>query len=88
MCDDFCKRHAATIRSRSAPALALGLMVLMAAKSLARFAGREYVTPDDVKATFLPAMRHRVVLSPAAELEGSKVDDVLTGILEGTEVPR
>ena len=36
----------------------------------------------------MPAMRHRVVLSPAAELEGSKVDDVLTGILEGTEVPR
>jgi MoxR-like ATPase len=65
-----------------------GLMVLMAAKSLARFAGREFVTPDDVKSTFLPAMRHRVVLSPAAELEGSKVDDVLTGLLEATEVPR
>jgi MoxR-like ATPase len=65
-----------------------GLMVLMAAKSLARFAGREYVTPDDVKTSFVPAMRHRVVLSPSAELEGAEVDNVLGGILESTEVPR
>jgi MoxR-like ATPase len=65
-----------------------GLMVLMAAKSLARFAGRDFVTPDDVKTSFIPAMRHRVVLSPTAELEGTVVDDVLGGILESTEVPR
>ena len=63
-------------------------MVLMAAKSLARFAGRDFVTPDDVKTSFIPAMRHRVVLSPTAELEGTVVDDVLGGILESTEVPR
>ncbi len=65
-----------------------GLMVLMAAKSFARFAGRDYVTPDDVQTVFLPAMRHRVVLSPTAELEGSEVDNVLAGVLESTEVPR
>jgi MoxR-like ATPase len=65
-----------------------GLMVLMAAKSFARFAGREYVTPDDVKSAFVPAMRHRVVLSAAAELEGAEVDNVLGGVLESTEVPR
>ncbi|HEY1785005.1 MAG TPA: MoxR family ATPase [Pirellulales bacterium] len=65
-----------------------GLMVLMAAKSLARFAGRDYVTPDDVKAAFVPAMRHRVVLSPPAELEGTEVDNVLGYLLEATEVPR
>lgn len=65
-----------------------GLMLLMAAKSLARFADRDFVTPDDVKISFLPAMRHRVVLSPAAELEGTEVDNVLGGILEATEVPR
>jgi MoxR-like ATPase len=63
-------------------------MVLMAAKSLARFAGRDYVTPDDVKAAFVPAMRHRVVLSPPAELEGTEVDNVLGYLLEATEVPR
>ena len=65
-----------------------GLMVLMAAKSFARFAGRDYVIPDDVKASFVPAMRHRVVLSPTAELEGAEVDNVMAGILEATEVPR
>lgn len=65
-----------------------GLMVLMAAKSLARFTGREFVTPDDVKTSFVPAMRHRLVLSPAAELEGTEVDDILGGILEAIEVPR
>jgi len=65
-----------------------GLMVLMAAKGFARFAGRDYVTPDDVKLSFIPAMRHRVVLSPSAELEGAEADAVLGNILEGTEVPR
>jgi MoxR-like ATPase len=65
-----------------------GLMLLMGSKSLARFAGRDYVTPDDVQSAFLPAMRHRVVLSPAAELEGVEVDDVLGGLLESVEVPR
>jgi MoxR-like ATPase len=65
-----------------------GLLMLMAAKCFARFDGRDYVTPDDVKGVCLPALRHRVVLSPAAELEGAAADDVLLGILEATEVPR
>jgi MoxR-like ATPase len=65
-----------------------GLMLLMGAKSLARFAGRDYVTPDDVKEAFLPAVRHRLVLSPAAELEGTTADDVLGRLLATVEVPR
>lgn len=65
-----------------------GLMLLMGAKSLARFAGRDYVTPDDVKSVFRPSLRHRVVLSPAAELEGTLVDDVLGSLLDAIEVPR
>jgi MoxR-like ATPase len=65
-----------------------GLMILMAAKSLARFAGRDFVTPDDVKSAFRPALRHRVVLSPHAELEGAKVDDVLGNLLDVVEPPR
>jgi MoxR-like ATPase len=65
-----------------------GLMLLVGAKSLARFADRDFVTPDDVKSAFLPAMRHRVVLSPSAELEGSNVDAVLGQLLESVEVPR
>jgi MoxR-like ATPase len=65
-----------------------GLMLLMGAKGLARFEGREYVTPDDVKAAFRHALRHRVVLSPSAELEGATADAILGGILDTTEVPR
>jgi MoxR-like ATPase len=65
-----------------------GLMVLMAAKSFARFADRDFVTPDDVQTAFLPALRHRVVLEPTVELEGSTADDVLAQILEAVEVPR
>ncbi|REJ91145.1 MAG: MoxR family ATPase [Planctomycetota bacterium] len=65
-----------------------GLMLLMGAKSLARFAGRDFVTPDDVKAALIPGLRHRVVLSPSAELEGVTTDDVLTQLMEAVEVPR
>ncbi len=65
-----------------------GLMLLMAAKSLACFEGRDYVTPDDVQRALPPVMRHRVVLSPSAELEGISTDDVLANMLEVVEVPR
>lgn len=65
-----------------------GLMLLMAAKSFARFAGRDFVIPDDVQQAFLPVMRHRVVLSPATELEGIAADEILENLLEAIEVPR
>ncbi|MEI7932118.1 MAG: magnesium chelatase, partial [Alphaproteobacteria bacterium] len=50
--------------------------------------GRDYVIPDDVKVLALPAMRHRVVLSPAAEVEARTADQVIAGIVEQTEAPR
>lgn len=65
-----------------------GLMLLMAAKSMARFSDRDYVIPDDLKRVFLPTMRHRVVLSPMAEMEGIVPDDILDNILDMIEVPR
>lgn len=65
-----------------------GLTLLMGAKSIARFEGRDFVTPDDVKTVFLPALRHRVVLSPSSELEGMAVDDALRIVLDAVEVPR
>lgn len=65
-----------------------GLMLLMGAKSLARFAGRDFVIPDDIQSAFVPVMRHRVVLSPSAELEGTTSDTVLKYLLESVEVPR
>jgi MoxR-like ATPase len=65
-----------------------GVMLLRAAKARAALEGLEYVTPDHIKAVFLPALRHRVLLNPAEELEGVRVDEVLERILDAVEVPR
>ncbi|MFO1009494.1 MAG: AAA family ATPase [Planctomycetota bacterium] len=65
-----------------------GVMVLLAAKARALLAERDYITPDDVKAVFLPALRHRVVLDPAVEIEGGTSDDALQRILDQVQVPR
>jgi MoxR-like ATPase len=46
------------------------------------------VIPDDVKALALPALRHRVILSPAAEIEGRQVDQIIQGLIERVEAPR
>jgi len=65
-----------------------GLMLLTGAKSLARFRDRDFVIPDDIQAAFLPALRHRVVLAPTVELEGTKADDVLRDVLATVDIPR
>jgi MoxR-like ATPase len=63
---------------------------MLAAASRARAAldGRDYVIPDDVKALAPPALRHRVVLSPAAEIDGRSTDEVLDAIITSIEAPR
>jgi len=63
-------------------------MLATAARARAALDGRDYVIPDDVKQLALPALRHRVILSPAAEIDGRKVDEVLAEIVARTEVPR
>jgi len=65
-----------------------GLMLLTGAKSLARFRERDFVIPDDIQAAFLPSLRHRVVLAPTVELEGTKADDVLRDVLATVDIPR
>jgi MoxR-like ATPase len=65
-----------------------GVMMLAAAKARAALQGRGYVTPDDVKAVFMPALRHRVLLDPGEEIEGASSDEVLKRILDEQEVPR
>jgi MoxR-like ATPase len=65
---------------------ALGL--LNGGKAVAAFAGRDYVTPDDVKAVAAPVLRHRIVLKPEAELDGLRPDDVVQRILTSVPVPR
>jgi MoxR-like ATPase len=63
-------------------------MLLTGAKSIARFAGRDYVTPDDIQQIAKPVLRHRLILSPSAEIEGLTADGILDDILDSVEVPR
>jgi MoxR-like ATPase len=83
-----------TRRTRSWPSVSLGaspragISLMLVAKALAALADRDYVIPDDVKAAVLPAMRHRIVLRPEAELEGLDTDRVLTDVLAAVEVPK
>jgi MoxR-like ATPase len=81
-------------RTRSWPSVSLGaspragISLMLVAKALAALADRDYVIPDDVKAAVLPALRHRLVLRPEAELEGLDTDRVLTDVLAAVEVPK
>jgi len=59
-----------------------------AARARAALDGRDYVLPDDVKALAPAALRHRVILSPAAEIDGRKVDDIIAALIEQVEAPR
>jgi MoxR-like ATPase len=63
-------------------------MLAIAARARATLEGRDYVIPDDVKALALPALRHRVILSPAAEIDGRKVDEAIAAMIERVEAPR
>jgi MoxR-like ATPase len=63
-------------------------MLASAARALAATQGRDFVIPDDVKALAIPLMRHRIVLSPSAEIEGLATDLVLRDILDQTAAPR
>lgn len=65
-----------------------GVMLLRAAKAFAIAESRDYVIPDDIKRVCLPALRHRVLLEPAEEIEGGTTDAVLRSILDSIEVPR
>ena len=65
-----------------------GAMLAVAARARAVLDGREYVIPDDVKALVLPTLRHKVVLSPAAEIEGRRVDQVVSGLVDQVPAPR
>lgn len=80
--------------SRRSPDLILGgspraaITLLLTAKTAAALAGRDFVVPDDVKAMALPALRHRLILRPEAEIEGLDADAVIRRLLAATEVPR
>ncbi|MGD6857001.1 AAA family ATPase [Bacillus infantis] len=59
-----------------------------AGRAWAYLAGRDYVTPDDIKMVSKPALRHRIQLSPNAELEGRTVDQTIDELVGSVPVPR
>jgi len=80
--------------TRSSPSLSLGVSprgataLLSTSRAWAWLSGRDYVTPDDVKALARPTLRHRIQLRPEAELEGVSTGAVLDGVLASVPVPR
>lgn len=65
-----------------------GLAFMQGARTLAAFHGRSFVIPDEILQLALPILRHRVILSPEAEIEGEKVDPILTRLVRSVEIPR
>jgi len=63
-------------------------MLAGAARARAALDGRDYVIPDDVKALAAPVLRHRVLLSAAAEIEGRPVESVIERLINEVEAPR
>ncbi|GAA5174664.1 MoxR family ATPase [Pseudonocardia eucalypti] len=85
---DVCRatRGSAAVSLGASPRAATAL--LAASRAAAWLAGRDYVTPDDVKALARPVLRHRLRLRPEAELDGVGADGVLDGVLGAVPVPR
>ncbi|MEG3881395.1 MoxR family ATPase [Microcoleus sp. herbarium7] len=80
--------------TRQHPDLALGasgrsaVAWLQSSKARAWLAGRDYTTPDDIKAIALPLLRHRLILKPESMLDGLQIDAVIASVLKQVAVPR
>jgi MoxR-like ATPase len=81
-------------QTRAHKALYLGasprasLALLNGAKALAALRGRDFVTPEDVQFLAPSVLRHRIMLTPEREMEGSTPDEVVKQIIQSVEVPR
>ena len=79
-------RDSRDIASGASPRAAV--LLARAARARAALQGRDYVLPDDIKALATSTLRHRLLLSPAAEIEGRQVEDLVAGLIEQTEAPK
>ena len=79
-------RESRDIASGASPRAAV--LLANAARARAALHGRDYVLPDDVKALATSVLRHRLLLSPAAEIEGRQVEELVAGMVEQTEAPK
>ena len=79
-------RDVADLESGASPRA--GAMLAGAARAHAALDGRDFVIPDDVKKLAPALLRHRLILSPAAEIDGRMVEEVVQSIIETIEAPR
>jgi MoxR-like ATPase len=95
LADDHVLGYIASLvrKTRVWPAFSLGaspragVAILRGARAMAALDNRDYVVPDDVQGVVLPALRHRVMLTPEAEVEGRTPDELLTELIRSVEVP-
>ena len=79
--------------TRSEPDLLLGasprasLYLQRAARTTAAIAGRDYVSPDDVKRMIGPVFNHRLIVRPEAQMRGVGVEQILEGVANSVAVP-
>lgn len=82
------------ISTRQSPWITLGasprasLAILNASKALAAIRGRDFVTPDDIKEMAVPVLRHRILLTPEKEMDGTSTDTIICQLIDKTQVPR
>ena len=79
-------RNHKSIYLGASPRASIG--ILNGSKALAAMHGRDFVTPDDIIYVTPAVLRHRIVLTPEKEMEGTSTDEVITQIVQGIEVPR
>ena len=94
--DDRVLEYIATLvrKTRDWPTFSLGaspragVAILRGARAVAALEGRTFAVPDDVQEVAPWALRHRVILTPEAEVEGQGADDLLADLIRSVEVPR
>ncbi|MEM7244753.1 MAG: MoxR family ATPase [Acidobacteriota bacterium] len=65
-----------------------GIALVRVARARALLESRDYVTPDDIKGSALPVLRHRILLAPELEIEGRSPDDLLASLIDDVQAPR
>ena len=79
--------------TRASTSLAVGasprgsLALLKLSRCRAALAGRDFVTPDDVKAVAVPALAHRLLLKPELWVQRRSGEDVVRETLEAVPTP-
>lgn len=83
-----------SVATRNDKAIYLGaspratIAILNASKAYAALSGRDFVIPDDIIYVAKPVLRHRIILTPEKEMEGTPEDEVIEKIIHSIEVPR